>query len=192
MEGSIMVRVGASAVKTTDDLQGFDQVKPGRYHVMVNAVDDSFEKSDKSIIVDFEILAGTNPSEVNKTIKEYIAVSDEAVKRPVKFALATGLMQESDLGKDLDIDFQKAINRQCVVDVEEHEFTSNRTGKQVKGSRISFLGFHKLGSEDAKGVPLDAEAVKMAGGISIAGQNGGKGANGNGAAGNGSIDVNNL
>lgn len=176
---------GASTVKSADDLQGFDTVKPGRYHAMVAAVDDSFEKSSKSIIVDFEILAGTQNSEVGKTIKEYVAVSPEAVKRPVKLALALGLITESDLGSDLDVDFQKAINRQLVIDIEEHEYTSNKTGKPVKGARIGFLGFHKLGSEDAKGVPLDQQAIQMMGGMP---SSGGKGVNGNA----GDLDVNSL
>lgn len=158
----------ATDVTSEKDLEGFDSVLPGRYHVMVEDVDDSFSKSE-SLILSFNVLAGTVPGQETKTHKEWVGVAGKAVKRAIKFAVAVNLMKPSDLGKKVNINWQEAIGRQLVIDLGEHEYE----GK--KRSQIEFLGFHAIGSDGATGVPLSGDVPSVGGGSTAsppAGKNG--------------------
>jgi len=159
-----MVHLAGSGSVGEKDLEGFQIVAPGRYHAIVQAVDDSFQTSASSLIVDFQILAGTNACEKGKTHREYIAVSESAVKRPVKFALAVDLITPAQLGQDLDVDFVAAFGRQLVIDIEAHSYEKEKddgSKQTIETSRIAFLGFHRLGSADAEGVPLDPAGLQL-------------------------------
>jgi hypothetical protein len=154
-----MVRIDAGEIKSANDLVGFDQPKPGRYHVVARGVDDTFKKAPTSLIVELEILAGTTPDQGGKTFREFIPVDGVGAKRSLKFALACKLITECDLGKVVDISFERAIGCQLVVDLEDDEYEKN--GETKKSVSVTFLGFYKVDSPEAAGVPLGERSAKQ-------------------------------
>jgi hypothetical protein len=154
-----MVRIDTSGVKSAEDLAGFDRPLPGRYHVVVRTVDDTFERS-KSLVVEFDILAGTTADQTGKVHREYVPVDGKASKRSLKFALAAGLITEGDLASNsLDISFDRAVGRDLIIDLEDREYLKD--GETKKTVSATFLGFHKIGSPEAAGVPLGDRPAKQ-------------------------------
>lgn len=170
------ITVVADDVRGEEDLKGWENPLPGRYHVKVDEVDDTFRDAD-SLVVVFTILAGTTPGQEGKQFKEFIGVQGKAAKRSLRFARAVDLIQSSDLGKPARIDFKKTEGRQLVVDVEPHSYT-NRKGKSVDTVRVEFMGFHSVFSPAVESVPKDEDALKFvkrpAGAASGRSSNGGK------------------
>lgn len=140
-----------------DDIAGLRWLLAGRYHVIVQAVDDSFAKYDK-IIVTFQALAGTTPNQVGHTIREYFAVSDKAMDRLKRFAMATGLLLPREAKKR--VDFRQAEGRQLVIEVEDHEYNDD-AGNAKKGTRIGYLGMWSVGNPAVADVPKDEAALKL-------------------------------
>lgn len=153
------ITVVADDVRGEEDLNGWENPLPGRYHVKVEEVDDTFRDAD-SLVVVFDILAGTTPGQEGKQFKEFIGVQGKAAKRSLRFARAIDLIQSADLGKPARIDFKRAEGRQLVVDVEPHKYT-NRKGKDVDTVRVEFMGFHSVFSQAVESVPKDKDALKL-------------------------------
>jgi hypothetical protein len=156
-----------SDITGEEQLTGFEPCKPGRYHAVVTEVDDTFTKSDRSIVAEFEILTGTVNGQNGKKIKEFLATSDKAKKRLAGFAMAVGLISPTDLGSRKSINWQDAAGRQLVIDVEEQEY--EKDGQKRMGARIEFLGFHAISSPKAADVPKDKNALAVAGLTAAAG-----------------------
>jgi hypothetical protein len=131
-----MVRMGAKDVKSEDDVSGFQRPLPGRYHVVVKHVDESFKKFDK-IIVDFEVLAGTVPDMQGRELSEFFAVTDKAIPRLQRLALCLRLLQPGE--PDRDVEFANGVGRDLVIEIEENNY-KDKNGKEVNGVRVGYLG----------------------------------------------------
>lgn len=154
-----MVRIDTSGVKSAEDLAGFDPPLPGRYHVVTRTVDDTFERS-KSLVVEFDILAGTTADQTGKVHREYVPVDGKAAKRSLKLAIAVGIITEGDLASNsLDIPFDQAVGRDLIIDLEDR--TYQKDGETKKTVSATFLGFHKVESPEAAGVPLGKRPAKQ-------------------------------
>lgn len=140
-----------------DNLEGFESVAPGTYHVEVTAVEeDAVSKSGSpQMVVDYEVLAGTVGGQEGKTHKDYYSRSEKALKRALMFAIATGLTSQEELkaaqqaGKSPVIDFTKAVGRQLVVEIEEETDQNGKARPKVA------WGIWATNSPKAKGVPLN-------------------------------------
>ena len=148
-----MVRVGAQNVKSEDDISGFQKPLPGRYHVVVKHVDETFEKFDK-IVIDFEVLAGTTPGQEGREVTEFFACTEKAIPRLQRLALCLGLLRPGEA--DRDVEFTDAVGRDLVIEVEENKYTNKTTGKEVEGVRVGYLGMWSTGNEAVADVPKAA------------------------------------
>ena len=144
-----MVRIGANNVKSEDDISGFQRPLPGRYHVVVKHVDESFEKFDK-IVVDFEVLAGTVPDQQGRELPEFFACTDKAIPRLQRLALCVGLLKPGQ--PEADVEFADAIGRDLVIEVEENNYKT-KEGKEVNSVRVGYLGMWSTANEAVKDVP---------------------------------------
>lgn len=154
-----MVTLGAEKEKSEDDVGG-NRPEPGRYHSVITGADESFEKVDK-IVVDFRVLAGNKDGQVDRTITEYYAVSDKAMPRLKRLALCIGLLMPGEPEKE--VDFEQAVGRQLVIEVEENEY--EKDGEKKKSRRVSWMGMWSLGNKEVADIPKDAEALKVIAGI---------------------------
>jgi len=161
-----MVRMNAANVKSEDDISGFQKPLPGRYHVVVKHVDESFEKFDK-VLVDFEVLAGTTPGQEGRELTEFFACTEKAIPRLQRLALCLGLLTPGE--PDKDVEFAEAVGRDLVIEIEENNY-KDKTGKEVNGVRVGYLGMWSTGNKEVADVPK----------ATISG--GGGGGNGNQAA----------
>jgi len=151
-----MVRLNAAAVKSEDDVSGFQKPLPGRYHVAVKHVDESFEKFDK-VLIDFEVLAGTVPDQAGRELTEFFSVTEKALPRLQRLALCIGLLQPGEADKE--IDFTAAIGSQLVIEIEENKYTDRKTGKEVEGVRVAYLGMWSLNNAAVADVPKAADVM---------------------------------
>src|SRR5208283_2311151 len=149
---AVIALQGSENVKTSKDLDGFDKILPGRYHAVIDNVDDTFmsKGAEKAVIFTFKIVAGTEASEIGKTQKEFLTVfydtpdaAAKGIKHPTKLALVTGLITPAQLGQPLSVDFSAARGRQLVIEIAKHSY-KNRDGVQVETTRIPFAGFHSV------------------------------------------------
>jgi hypothetical protein len=144
-----MVRMGAKDVKSEDDISGFQRPLPGRYHVVVKHVDETFEKFDK-VVVDFEVLAGTVPDQQGRELTEFFACTEKAIPRLQRLALCVGLLRPGE--PDRDVEFTEAVGRDLVIEVEENNY-KDKSGKEVYGVRVGYLGMWSIGNEAVADVP---------------------------------------
>ena len=144
-----MVRMGAKDVKSEDDISGFQKPLPGRYHAVVKHVDESFEKFDK-VLIDFEVLAGTVPGMEHRELTEFFACTDKAIPRLQRLALCLGLLTPGE--PDRDVEFAEAVGRDLVIEVEENNY-KDKSGKEVNGVRVGYLGMWSTGNKEVADVP---------------------------------------
>jgi hypothetical protein len=117
-----------------ETLGGFDNPKPGRYHVQVQQCDESGGKKGE-MTVRFEVLAGTVPDQEGKTHLEYFSKTPAAAKRALMFAVACGLTTIDELkqckgaGKNPVIHFSDAVGRQLCIGLEEDEYEGKKRNK---------------------------------------------------------------
>jgi hypothetical protein len=142
--------MGAKDVKSEDDISGFQRPLPGRYHAVVKHVDETFEKFDK-VIVDFEVLAGTVPDQQGRELSEFFSCTEKAIPRLQRLALCLGLLTPGE--PDKDVEFTEAVGRDLVIEVEENNYTDKKTGKEVNGVRVGYLGMWSTGNEAVADVP---------------------------------------
>lgn len=129
---------------------------PGLYHILIQGID---EGGEKSVIVDYEILAGTVPGQEGKTGREYLSKSPKAMKRIVLFALAAGVTTMDELIKakqakvNPKINLQAAVNRQICIELYKNGQYTN----------ITFEGFWNPTDEKAKDIPKNSGMLATVG-----------------------------
>lgn len=161
-----MVRLATQGMTEKDIEGGSNRPAPGMYHAMVETVR---ELPDQNYVqYDFVVLAGTTPDQEGKTISQrlYIEGKDEkgtatCTKRITRFAIETGAMSRSDIGKDVDIDLSLAEGKDCIIKVIEREYdekdkeTGQKTGNKKKAVELDFFGIWSTDSEEVAQVPRD-------------------------------------
>lgn len=140
-----------------------NQPEPGRYHVVVQDVDDSYEKNDTCIIVDLQVLAGTVPGQEEKKTKEFLYLPatntpDWAVDRVSRFLWACGLLGEDE---ERDIQLQEAVACHLVVELGKDSY-KDKHGKEKETVRLDWNagGLWPIGHPDVQDVPLNQDAAK--------------------------------
>jgi len=135
-----------------------DRPVPGKYHVLIQSVDDA--DPEKSITVDYEILAGSVPNQEGKTGREYLSRSPKAAKRVALFSVATGIadikamIEAKRNGTPYSLDLGKAEGRQCVVELVKKDQYVN----------WSFQGVWPVDDEAVKDVPKNEGMIGQTGG----------------------------
>jgi hypothetical protein len=141
--------MNAANVKSEDDISGFQKPLPGRYHVVVKHVDESFEKFDK-VLVDFEVLTGTVPDMQGRELTEFYSCTEKSIPRLQRLALCLGLLAPGE--PDKDVEFADAVGRDLVIEVEENKYP-DKNGKTIDGVRVGYLGMWSTGNEAVAEVP---------------------------------------
>lgn len=143
-------------VQSEKDFGGqFNQPKPGRYHVIVKEVDESYQTYQNKVVIEFEVKAGTVPGQEGRTLREFFATSEKALPRLKRLAIILGLLKG---GQKKEVNFVDGIGRQLVIDVEEHQY-DDREGKKVDTVRVGFFGTYKPDDADVKDVPKDPDVL---------------------------------
>ena len=111
---------------------------PGMYHLQVVSVNESpVNRSTNAAIDGFEVelvaLEGDNAKKTIDVLFHAPKMSSKdggkwAKNKQAAFLIATGLVDETKLGKSVQVDLQDAVNRQCVAEFELGK--ANDKGKQ--------------------------------------------------------------
>ena len=151
----MVLELGKGGVNSVEDLDGFPRVKPGRYHFVLTDSDDTFTNSE-AFIVKAEVLAGTNPTEIGKEHKEYMSISNAALRRIKRLALVMGIITPEQALQPLVVDFTPWHGiGQFVADVIEEEYEGRKKAK------FGFLDFFTVDSPEAKGIPMNRGALEL-------------------------------
>lgn len=139
--------------------------KPCWGHFFLLAAD---EEADV-VKLSFQCLASTEPANAETVHNErlwFVSADDDPKKiaatyeKALFYALSFGLVtqEQIDSGKPLDIKWQPAIGKQCILHLEQDK-------KDTQYTRIAYKGIYGFNSEEAiaNNVPLDMELIKSAG-----------------------------
>jgi len=144
-----------------------DRILPGRYQIYIQNVDD---RGEKSIIVTYEVVAGTNADMVGKVGKEFLpSKSIKGVKRVVMFAIATGLttqdimIEERKAGKQNSFDLPKAKGKSIFVEIAKNGDYNSWTFNGIYPlndpsmadiAQVAVKDIEDTGSEEVKKIPF--------------------------------------
>ena len=152
-----------------DKLGKFDTVAPGRYHVMVAVVDENGGYDNASVVVDFDILAGTTPDQEGKQHREYLdRTTKSGTGKAMSFYCAVGITSEAELEKCKEekrnpvIDTTLAVGRQCCIEIQKEEWNDKKSGEPKSANKIGFRYF-PVDSPKAAGIPISQAAAAKAG-----------------------------
>lgn len=142
--------INTQGTNSVDELDtGFSEPKPGKYHVIVNDVDDSQSKFD-AIIVDFQVLDGTVPGQDGKTKRVFFNVdNDRGMERLTRFAMAAGLVAPNE---KREVHFSDAVNRQLIVEFSTYVPKEGKNKGQPQLG-LAFGGIWPLDHPDVSDVP---------------------------------------
>ncbi len=134
------ISLDASDVSNEADARNDKTPLPGKYHVVIREVDDSYEKVDK-IIVRMEVGAGTTPKQEGLVHTEFFPVTANALPRLKLLAIVTGLLKP---GQVSNVDFNQAVDRFLVIVLEES--ADKNTGKLY--TNITWDGMYSVDHAD--------------------------------------------
>jgi len=156
--------MNTEGVKKYDDYKGNQPPEPGRYHVAVASVDDSFDKHD-ALIVTFQVVAGDKADQKGRQLREMFFLDKEtggatdAIKR---LAMVLGLIGP---GERKAVDWQGAVGRSLVIGV------ATRKGKDRDGNEREYTGIPDwglatwpIGDPDVEDVPIDKDFISRSAG----------------------------
>ena len=167
-----MVRMGARDVQSESDVQGSQRPLPGLYHVVVKDAlaewkvdadnggktwEECEEDNAERLNILFEVLAGTTPGQEGREIRERFYVSEKAMPRLTRLALATGLLLPGEGEKE--VVFAESVGRQCVVELVPNKY-KDRDGNDKETVQVAFLGIWSLVNPEVKDVPKDEAAIR--------------------------------
>lgn len=163
-----MVSLGGG-VRSENELQSIKKGPAGWYLALIDAADESKVMTDNKLTVDFQLIAGTNPTGVGCVHQERFDVGSEfGQKNVTKLALSIGLLTANQLGQDQDVPFDPhAIGRCCLIQIVDHEYpkkvvdeeTGVPTTKLVQTTQIKAFEMHAVNSKEAARFPFVAQAI---------------------------------
>lgn len=170
-----MVMLDATTTQSEDDISGRSRPEPGRYHVAIQHAEEkaSKKKGTPGLDLEFQVVCdglqpdGKTPTvgQTGKTIPlflSYIGGDDSKTKtcidRVLRLALCCGLVQP---GEAKEPDWNEAIGRELVIEVESQQYDDEKSGQIKTGSQVAFLGFWSLGNKAVANVPKDATSPGM-------------------------------
>jgi hypothetical protein len=154
--------------QTGDDWSGSSFLdQPGTYHLAITAVDEAPAKRDGSLIdnaffrMSVAVLAGTVPDQQDKTTDLTFFWPKPSDRDGGKFRTkqidrcfsAAGLVTEDQKGKEVDIDLQLMVGRQVVAKLDKSQ--------DDKYLQLSFADIYHVDDPAIKGIPKNAEALKL-------------------------------
>ena len=151
-----MVQLGAEGVQNETDIAGgSDRPEPGRYVVAIHEVKECEpgQHSDK-IIIEFRVLGGTVPGQNGRTFSEFFFLSEKALPRLQRLALAIGLLKPGEPPRD--ITFVHSVDSQLIVEVEHDTYTKD--GVEKKSCGLSYMGMWSLNNPEVADVMQAASA----------------------------------
>jgi hypothetical protein len=160
--------------------QGGYLSEPGIYHVVINNVlvgESSKGKSIDGITITVEVFAGTVDGQVGKTKSESLfAPSQKDVEKEEKTGcisisrekiinlyLATGLMQPSELGANINPDDSKMIGSQAIMkfveqkELDEHGHRTISTGNL----QLSYADIFHVDDPEVSDIPKSSELLSL-------------------------------
>lgn len=158
------------STKTSDSIDGGNFLtEPGTYHFILTEVKDSPTKKNGELIkgaalqAQMQVLAGTTPGQEQKQFTLILFEPDMSAKdeghwnrqKITAFLLATDLISPSELGKDVDVDLQKAESRQVIATLEVNTY-NGKTNLQLAYSNI----WH-VDHPDAAKFPKDEKSLSL-------------------------------
>lgn len=144
------MQLNATKTDSIDDLDSGGYPLPGKYHVVLENV----EEKEKSIVCKFVVLAGTTPGQEDKKITEFFPTSENAQPRLIRLAMSLGLLKP---GEEKDVDFQKGVGGFLIVEAAENEY--EKDGQKKKNVRVPWMGMWPLGHKDVGDVPINQEEL---------------------------------
>ena len=151
-----MVVLGAQDVQSENDIKGADRIAPGQYHVVIDAVDDSFSEVDNAILITVRALAGTVAGQENMRVVERFYVTEKSLLRLRRFALVTKVLLPGE--PDKDIDFQATVGAQLIVKIIEDKYKDS-DGNEKSKMTIDYLGMWSLENPETQNVPRDQASL---------------------------------
>lgn len=143
------MRMNSTGVKNENDLHGFRSPQPGRYHVVVKNVDESFTKGDW-VSVEFEVLAGTIPGQEGLTHTENMFLRDGSpTDQHVRFAIVAGILQP---GVEADVNLQHAVGRQLIIGLDKRK-SKKEEGKEYTNIADYGMAMWSLTNPETADVP---------------------------------------
>ena len=161
-----------------DQLNGDDGNRigePGTFHLVITSVKEGEGPSGKPIdgfTFEADVLGGTVEGCAGKAHRETLfapnlsgsdAAQAMARKKLAAFFIATGVMIPDQLGKSVDIDVDKAIGKQLIVDLERQK-DKDEKGKYTiptKYVQTAYANIYHVDDPDVKDIPKNAEALGM-------------------------------
>jgi len=125
--------------------------KAGRYHVEVSG---AFIDPEDQAVIDYIVLGGDNPDQVDKTFRDWFSPSKKSRNRILAFAYATGISSEvaaadaKAKGQPVAFELDDAIGQQLIIGIENG---TNNKGNPRLECNWDICG---LTDEKAKGVAI--------------------------------------
>jgi hypothetical protein len=129
---------------------GFKRLPPGRFHVEIIEVDETFQKQPQKVVVDFEVLDGTVPNHAGRRHTEFFSISDSAMDRLKRLAMVTGLIAP---GEQKEVSFNDCVGTTLVIEIVPHSYVNEQTGKKINTTQLDFGGMWAEDHPDVKEVP---------------------------------------
>lgn len=166
--------------------------KEGSYHFNILGVTiERDEGKVPSVKLDCQVLAGDHSDQVNRMVYHRIRMAkgewkdgklsglekldERGVKKVVRWAVALGLVNESEIGGKLRPNWKLAEGRQFIGKVAMNEFDERKDGEKTGNKRQSYEiawgdNVWPVNHEDVAEVPKDPEALALiTGGMGIGG-----------------------
>ena len=128
---------------------GYKKLPPGRFHVEVVEVDETFQKQPQKVLVTFEVLNGTAPDQKGRRHTEYFSISPNAMDRLKRLAMVCKLIGP---GEQKEVSFNDALGADLIIEVVPHSY-EDKNKKMVDTTQMDFGGMWAVDHEDVKQVP---------------------------------------
>lgn len=146
------------------DLDGGSWIdQAGDYLVQITAVDDTFTRDAKAIVVDFQVIQGKPEGQEGRRHRERLYCSPKAMARILKFSVAAGLgTREQLIANKAAIDLTQAVGRQIGIRVVGEQYTTD-AGEQKTAYKVGYLEFHPIRQPTAQVTPASSHPPQPTG-----------------------------
>jgi hypothetical protein len=148
----------------TDEIGGKDRIVAGKYHFLVESVDEEGGKNG-AMRVEFQVLRGTTPSQESKIFamdfkKEFDKWSQ---KKLAAFAIAARLRTKEQLDqmkaeRKGSVEWTEAVGRSLCMDI-----TADETGQYAGLPKLNFDSIWRPDDKRASQIPLHAATLQREG-----------------------------
>jgi hypothetical protein len=142
-----------SAYTKESDISVGDLIPDGKYHAVVDKVENDQGGSSPCFKITFSILAGTVGGVAGRKMIERLFNTEKNKQRMVLFANRLGLIGQGDLGKpSVRQSWSNAVGKQVVIEVKSRKYQKN-DGTEGTSNQLAFGGIWKLDDPIVASVP---------------------------------------